>query len=368
MPVGNDPLGVAYDNLNGYIYVANGNDNTVSVINSVTDTLVTTILGIGNIPEEIVFNPANGNIYVVSEASNGVNVINGLTNTAGVTVGFGQFRGITVDPTNNLVYVTNLSSQSVSIISGIPTVDNPPVLGQITAPSSPVQVNNLVTVNNSFTDDPDDSHTAIWNWGDGTNSTGTITELGGSGTVQGVHAYTSPGVYTIALTVNNNHGLSSTVNFTYVVIFDPDGGFVTGGGWINSPQGAYSENTALTGKAIFGFNSKYQHGATIPTGDTQFNFQVAGLNFKSKQYDWLVISGAKAQYKGTGTINGLGNYNFILTATDGQINGGGNVDKFRMKITDTNDNTVYDNMMGNPDSSNPITALAGGSIIIHNNN
>jgi hypothetical protein len=41
-----------------------------------------------------------------------------------------------------------------------------------------------------------------------------------------------------------------------VVIYDPSAGFVTGGGWFISPEGAYSQNTTLTGKANFGFISK----------------------------------------------------------------------------------------------------------------
>lgn len=36
--------------------------------------------------------------------------------------------------------------------------------------------------------------------------------------------------------------------------------------------------------------------------------------------------------KGSGTINGSGNYRFMLTAIDGQVNGGGSIDKFRNKI------------------------------------
>lgn len=56
------------------------------------------------------------------------------------------------------------------------------------------------------------------------------------------------------------------------MVYDPAAGFVTGGGWINSPAGAYSANTDLTGKATFGFVSKYQNGATVPTGNTEFQF------------------------------------------------------------------------------------------------
>ena len=43
-----------------------------------------------------------------------------------------------------------------------------------------------------------------------------------------------------------------------VPVYDPSGGFVTGGGWINSPAGAYAPNPSLTGRATFGFNTKYQ--------------------------------------------------------------------------------------------------------------
>jgi len=81
-----------------------------------------------------------------------------------------------------------------------------------------------------------------------------------------------------------------------------------------------------------------------------------------------VVAGPKAQYKGNGTINGAGNYGFLLTATDEQINGGGGIDKFRIKIVDkTTDSAVYDNVIGtseNIDAANPQT-IAGGSIVIH---
>ena len=150
-------------------------------------------------------------------------------------------------------------------------------------------------------------------------------------------------------------------------MYDPNGGFVTGGGWIMSPAGAYPADPSLTGRANFGFVSKYQKGATVPTGNTEFQFQAGSLNFKSSTYQWLVISGAQAQYKGTGTINGGSTvYNFILTGVDGALLGGGSPDKFRIKIT-TSDGitTVYDNMLGAPDSSTPGTTLGGGDITIH---
>jgi hypothetical protein len=143
-----------------------------------------------------------------------------------------------------------------------------------------------------------------------------------------------------------------------VVAYDPNGGFVTGGGWINSPAGAYVSNPALAGKANFGFVSKYQKGSNVPTGETEFQFKVASLNFQSTSYDWLVVNGKKAQYKGTGTINGVGSYRFMLTAIDDTQ------DKFRMRIWDDS-GLVYDNQMNAPDTADPTTVLGGGSIQIH---
>jgi hypothetical protein len=65
-----------------------------------------------------------------------------------------------------------------------------------------------------------------------------------------------------------------------------------------------------------------------------------------------------AQLKGRGTIGGGGDYGFLLTATDGQVNGGGGEDRFRIKIWETgSEATVYDNGADQ--------ALGGGSIVIH---
>lgn len=123
--------------------------------------------------------------------------------------------------------------------------------------------------------------------------------------------------------VTGNVGTSAVRQF---VVYEPDGGFVTGGGWINSPAGAcnlVSCTAATTGKATFGFVSKYKKGATIPTGETEFQFQAGGLTFKSSSYEWLVVAGARAQYRGTGTVNGSAGYSFLLTAVDGAGLGGG---------------------------------------------
>lgn len=122
-----------------------------------------------------------------------------------------------------------------------------PTLDAITAPIDPILVDTEIEASASFTDPGTaDAHTAEWDWGDGTKSEGTVTEADGSGTVTGSHSYTTPGVYTIKLTVTDGGDESGEQIYHYVVVYDPEGGFVTGGGWINSPAGAYAPDPELT--------------------------------------------------------------------------------------------------------------------------
>jgi hypothetical protein len=181
-----------------------------------------------------------------------------------------------------------------------------------------------------------------------------------------MHNYATSNVYPVDILVTDDDTGSATSSYQYAVVYDARNGFVTGGGWINSPPGAYAANGTLAGKANFGFVSKYQKGADVPTGNTEFQFQTANFNFKSTEYEWLVIAGAKAQYKGSGTINGQGDYGFLLTAIDGSVNGGGGVDKLRLKVWDkSTGNVIYDNQTGASETADPTTALGGGSVVIH---
>ena len=148
----------------------------------------------------------------------------------------------------------------------------------------------------------------------------------------------------------------------YVVIYDPEGGFVTGGGWINSPEGAYTSDLTLTGKANFGFVSKYKKGANVPTGTTEFQFKAGDLNFHSSSYEWLVVTGSDyARFKGEGTINNNETdpqgypYRFMLWAGDG------NPDTFRIRIWTEDElsfeTVIYDNGFDQ--------VINSGSIVVH---
>ena len=232
-----------------------------------------------------------------------------------------------------------------------------PSLTLTSCPTDPNQIGTNVSFAGAFTDPGTaDTHTMTVNWGDGT----TTGPAGATSPVGATHQYATAGIFDITVTVTDDDGGSDSKTCGFVVVFDPDGGFVTGGGWINSPAGAYPADPGASGRANFGFVSKYKKGATVPTGSTEFQFQTGNLNFHSDVYQWLVVAGTKAQYKGTGAVNGVSGYSFMLTATDASP------DKFRIKIWKTVDGTiVYDNQIGSGDTTDPTTSLAGGSIQIH---
>jgi len=253
------------------------------------------------------------------------------------------------------------ASATITVSNVVPTV------GDISAPIDPVQVGTLITVNAPFSDPGQDAWTASWNWGDGSTSEGPISGF----EVHGTHSYDTPGVYTLTLTVEDDDGGVGTASFQFVVVYDPEGGFVTGGGWIWSPAGALADDPWLEGKATFGFVSKYKRGASVPSGQTDFHFRLADLHFHSDTYEWLVVAGARAQFKGVGTINGEGEYRFVLTAIDADLNANDahEVDRFRIRIWQEdefgNETVVYDNQPGEDLESEATTELGGGSIVIH---
>jgi hypothetical protein len=174
------------------------------------------------------------------------------------------------------------------------------------------------------------------------------------------------GVYQIDVTLIGGYFTGSTS--ALLAVYEPSGGgLVTGGGWLTSPAGAYKADPAATGRANFGFVTQLKSGARTPTGQTEFQFKAGNLNFHSTGYDSLTMSGASAQYKGKGTINGTGAYSFLVTALDGQATGGGGTDKLRIKIWDTKSGSVvYDNQVSGStsDSATPTTPIGGGNIVV----
>jgi hypothetical protein len=260
-------------------------------------------------------------------------------------------------------------TDSKEITITVNSVNTPPTITAIEFPADPYQKGTTVSVTGSFTDpDTADTHTAQWNWGDGTSSTGIVTKSGNTGSVTGSHIFNNPGIYTVSLIVTDSKSASTTASATdFIVIYDPEGQFVTGGGGYTSFAGLYIPEPTLSGKTSYGFNAKYKKGTMIPEGNTEFKLQVGKtdkVNFKATSYDWLVISGAKATFQGSGTIDKQGNYWFLISCIDGKL--AGTDDKIRMKIYNKATNAViYDNQPGAGINDAPTMKTEEGNIAIH---
>ncbi len=243
------------------------------------------------------------------------------------------------------------SSDHDPVVVGLNVVNYPPELGDVTVSPDVTPVGETVNASVSFID-PDklDLHTATWDWGDGSTSAGAVSEAAGSGVITGSHAYTTPGIYTVSVTVQDGYGNSDQAFYEYVVVFDPNGGFVTGGAWIDSPAGSYPANPAASGKTSVAFVAKYLPGSLLPSGSVEMQFNDAGMNFKAADFHWLVVdpAGALAILRGQGTINGNGVFQFQMWAGD-------DPDALRIKIWDEA-GVIYDNGALQP--------LGGGSIQI----
>jgi hypothetical protein len=88
----------------------------------------------------------------------------------------------------------------------------------------------------------------------------------------------------------------------------------------------------------------------VPTGDSQFYFNVSNFKLKARPSSTPSSPVVRPIYRGIGTVNGAPGYGFALTATDGQVNGGDRYDKFRIKIWYGAPGTlVYDNEIGKMD-------------------
>jgi hypothetical protein len=244
--------------------------------------------------------------------------------------------------------VTDESNNVTSRTQTITVEDTtPPTIASAAATPDYVAINSLVVISAVVADTCSTSTSSEYSIDGGINWTDTSIALN-SGAVSRI--------IDVKVRAKDECGnVSSTTIDFFLPVYDPSAGFVTGGGWVDSPAGAYKPDGSLSGKANFGFVSKYKKGATTPTGSTEFVFHAAGMNFHSSVYQWLVVTGANyAQYKGEGTINGAGSYKFKLWAGDGAP------DTFRIKIyTESGgvETIVYDNGFDQ--------AIGGGSIVIH---
>ena len=112
--LGGEPFGIAFDPLNQYIYATDFSSRNVSVINPQNNSVITT-LRVGYNPYALAFDPQNGNLYVTDSnysypdrvgGQGEVSVINSTSDTvvSNFTVGSDP-QGIAYDPSNGEMFI-----------------------------------------------------------------------------------------------------------------------------------------------------------------------------------------------------------------------------------------------------------------------
>ncbi len=330
-----------------------------------------------------------GNLYYLYDGQpHGTTATTSPAGLSGVTV---TYNGSTTAPSAAGLYsvvasLTNANYRAANA-TGTLVINAAPVV-TITAPASGAAYTKGSTVSftGSFTDldTPGATHTAVWTIQSGNSATpinvnGVVNEA--TGAVTGGYTFASAGVYTLTLTVMDSFsvaGAATTVNnvataLALVAVYDPSstGGSVSTttksplynslAGWCLLPG-----FTTMTGTATTGFNASYPSGtATAPTGQAVFNFAAANLSFSSLSYRWMVVSKPYVWLRGAGTVNNVSGYEFLISAIDGQLTGGGGSDKFRIRIWKASDGTViYDNMPNMALNATAVTVTANGDIAI----
>ncbi|HJT79087.1 MAG TPA: putative Ig domain-containing protein [Gemmataceae bacterium] len=169
------------------------------------------------------------------------------------------------------------------------------------------------------------SYTSIINWGDGSNSSGTVSTSPpqGStlqGSVQGSHVYSTVGTFTVSLGVNAMHmmggGNTTTTATATVTVTAP-----------NQPPAVTNPGAQASAE---GATASLQIQATDPDGDP-LTFSASGLPAGLSISTGGLVSGT-VDYSAAET-NG-GSYSVSVTATDSH--GAGASQTFTWSVTDTN--------------------------------
>ncbi len=116
VPVGADPSALAVNPFSNQTYVANSLDNSLTVIDGLTNVTSTVTVGAG--PCAVAVNPATDVVYVANSLGGSVTAVNGATHqTETIAVGSGPCA-LAVNPVTDMIYVTNSLGGSVTVIDG----------------------------------------------------------------------------------------------------------------------------------------------------------------------------------------------------------------------------------------------------------
>ncbi|MEU8585437.1 beta-propeller fold lactonase family protein [Streptomyces sp. NPDC048664] len=188
-----------------FTYVVNSGLNSVSVINTATNTVTTTI-PVGTGPDSVAITPDSTKAYVTNATSNNVSVINTSTNTVTTTIPVGSSpRGVAVNPAGTFAYVTNSASNSVSVINTSTNAVTTTISLSPNTGASSVAVNQAGTV--AYVTNTTSNNVSVINTS--TNTVTTTIAVGPS--PKGVATSPTPGA-TFAYVTNSAAGSVSVIN------------------------------------------------------------------------------------------------------------------------------------------------------------
>jgi YVTN family beta-propeller protein/autotransporter-associated beta strand protein len=245
------------------VYVTNSNSNTVSLINTANNTVVATI-NVGANPLGVAVSPDGTRAYVTNNglASNSVSVINTATNTVVTTInGFGLPSGVAISPDGTRAYVTNIGTNNVSVIN--------------TATNTVVATVPVGSVPNAVAFSPDGTRAYVANNGSlGTNGVSVI-NTGTNAVVAIIDVGANPNGVAVspdgtrAYVANTNGNSVSVINTADNTVVTTITGFNFPDGVVFSPDGtrAYVTNTNGGNVSVIDTATNTVVGAPIPAGN-----------------------------------------------------------------------------------------------------
>jgi YVTN family beta-propeller protein len=271
-----------------YAYITNGGSNTVSVIDTATNTVIATV-SVGDRPQGVAVSPDGTTVYVTNYGGT-VSVIDTATNTVASTVNVGTNpNGIAVTSDGAKVYVTNYGGNTVSVID---TATNT-VIATVTVGNNPFGIS--VQGSDAYvTNDRDRTISIIDTDTDTVKATlNLVNDFPGGIAVKGSEVYvTSGGTNNVSIIDSNTNIITATV-----------------------PVGTNPHGVAIAGTRLYVANLGSNTVSVIDIGS---NAVTATVNVGSKPYGVSVTPGGESVYvanDGSGTVSIIDTATNKVTAT-----------------------------------------------------
>jgi YVTN family beta-propeller protein len=117
IPVGKSPHYIVLDPSGKYAYVTNGESNSVTILDTTTNRVISTIEGVGGDPQQIVIHPEGKFAYVPGFDTANVHVVDLVGKRIIATIPVGDNpQSIAISPGGERVYVVNLHSPQAMVI------------------------------------------------------------------------------------------------------------------------------------------------------------------------------------------------------------------------------------------------------------